>query len=354
MYISPLVAIDIGSYSLKVIELVAGSKPSLRRVKSLGELTLPAGAVSQGIIQAPEVVGEQLRLLLRHLGIGYLLRRAAISVGGGACMIKVVDFDLSGEQDLEEEIFSQAEEVLQTDINDLYFDYFEQQSFEDSSKIRVVLAGARREIVDARISLIKQLKLKVGVVDCEAFALTNTVEQSYGSMPGLVMVVNIGLSSSQVIFIRNGQYLYNRDLGSGGEFFTRSIADASGFDMDRAERTKIDYSLGKLEPSSEIVKSIGDAQEQFVNDLQMICDFFFQSPAAPVDDSEIRGVLLTGGGALLTGLQREIADRLATRVELLNPFQHTEETRQYSSKSLYSRKCTFATAFGLGLREYSF
>ena len=65
MFENPLVAIDIGSHSIKVVEI---SGTTEKQVVRTGLRTLPPGAIVNGIIKDRAVVRKNLVALLKELG----------------------------------------------------------------------------------------------------------------------------------------------------------------------------------------------------------------------------------------------------------------------------------------------
>lgn len=354
MYLAPLIAIDIGSYSIKIIEVVKGKAGSRPKIRKAGEKILPRGAVTQGLIRSPEIVQDGIDKLLKEIGVSRFLRRAAISLGGGACIINTVSIKTDSSKEIEELVYERAGEELESDLNDLYFDWFECPSSLDSTDVDAVIAGAKREIVDKRVEMLKNIKLRTGAVDCNSFALCNAVNHSYGRIAGTVALTNIGASSTQIVFICDGVYLYTRDIGLGGEHFTRAISESEGCELDVAEKIKIDFCTGKRKATASILECLQNALEKFASELKMNIDFFLQSGVAPVDQADVKGILLCGGGAKLTGLADALVQGLDIEVESLNPFLNIEERSKASLKELDSKQVVFANVFGLGLRDYSY
>src|SRR4051812_21764950 len=117
MFGRPLIAIDIGSTAIKVVEMTGTKQKKLR---AIGLEVLPPGVVVDGVIQNQDTVVQVLKELLKKLKISPRGRRAALSLGGSSVMIKKVALmKKEDESDLGEQVFYEAEQQFQTDMDEL-------------------------------------------------------------------------------------------------------------------------------------------------------------------------------------------------------------------------------------------
>lgn len=169
-----LIAIDIGSSAIKVVEMRGGSQ---KKLAAIGSEALPRGAIVDGMIQDAASVETVLADLLGKLGIRTMGRRAAISLGGSAVIIKKVNFPNTGDDlELADLVEVEASQHFQYDTGDLYYDYHMISPHPESTERSVILVGAKKSIVDTYIGVVKATGLKIGVVDCDVFAQANMFE----------------------------------------------------------------------------------------------------------------------------------------------------------------------------------
>ncbi len=349
MFENPMLAIDIGSYSVKIVEIAGTTDKQLTRV---GVKVLPAGAIVNGIIQDKVAVCECIISLLKELGVRKFLRRAALAISGSAVIVKHSKIIPSDDRDIAEQVFALAEEQFQTDMNELYFDYH-LSSPENAFEQFAVMIGTRRETIRERVEIIRKSGLLIGCIDCDLFALSNIVEQNFGAIPGIIAIMNMGAHTSQVVFTADGEYLYSREIAVGGDFYTKGLADLLGMTMENAEELKLNISRSLTQMTPEVDAAFKTMHNQIISEFQMSVELFLQSGEAPIGQNAVRGLFLAGGGSLICGLTEALGEKLEIPARHLNPFETIATSKKIRSNEdfrLYGS--AFGVAAGLGLRRF--
>lgn len=346
-----LIAVDIGSSSIKMMELSGGSS---RKLKSYGIELLPPGAIDDGVILENSAVKDTVAKLASSMRVKG--RRAAVSLSGSGVLVRKVTVPVGRDVGLEEQIPFHAEQAFQLDPSGLYYDFVRLPSNDGNpDEIDILLVGARRETVEQYVVCVKEAGMKLGVIECNAFSLFNAFEQNYGSMEGLVALVNVGASHTQIALINNGVFLFNRDIPIGGATYTRRIMELLGKSYDESERRKIAFSIsGTSESSEEILRVMGEINEQLVYELNGTLSYFLKTEAANSADT-LKYVFMTGGASRTPGLDSAVASYLKAPVYPLNPFQRIEVSgNQFGASSLghlATVSSVLGVATGLGLRR---
>jgi type IV pilus assembly protein PilM len=349
MFGRPLVAIDIGSSAIKVVEMLGQRQ---RKLGAIGLEVLPSGAVVDGMIQNQEAVETVLRELLRKLKIGSRGRRVALALGGSSVVVKKVAVALKDGNELGEQVNYEAEQHFQADISEIYFDWTELANAPAPEGERpVLLAGARREMVEQYLAAVRAVGMRTGVIECDAFSIANMFEYNYGVVEGLTALVNIGASATKVSLLTRGEYVYARDLPIAGEEYSRQIMDAMGVDRDNAETLKVGVSQGDQRVPLELHKVLGTVNEQLVAEIQTTIDFYAQSSDPSARESGLTSVFLTGGGSRILGLDAALAAALQVPVQIVNPFQRVEvNPKKFQMDYILMQGHLYGVAVGLGLR----
>ncbi len=350
VFARPLIAIDIGSSSVKVVEL---SGKNDRKLRAIGLEMLPDGYVVDGAIQNPEMVEGIIHGLLKRMKIMTTGRRVAIALGGSSLLVKKVGFPpMANSAELHEQIYYQAEQHFQHDLDELYFDYHEISKVPDhTGNIPVLLVGAKREVVEQYLSLIRGLGMKVGAIDCDILSVVNMFEYNYGVADALIAIVNIGASTTQVSLNFRGEYLYTRDIAIGGNDYSQRLMSVLAIDKVNAESLKVAASLGEDSLPAAVHDVINEVNQQIVTELQMTFDYFLQSGGGPPDLRKVKHVFLSGGGSRTIGLDAAIAASVQIPVQIINPFHRIDvNPRRFQLDYILSQGHLYGVAVGLALR----
>ncbi|MFZ7110359.1 MAG: type IV pilus assembly protein PilM [Desulfatiglandales bacterium] len=348
-----LVGLDIGSHSIKLIEIEDTKKGML--LKNFGIIGLPEGAVSEGTIKEMEIVSSAIKNLYKNLRVKN--KNVAASISGYSVIIKKISIDKREESELENTIHEEAEQYIPFDINDVNIDYEiltspdktgdEAVDGDESDLMEVMLVAAKKDIVEDYIGLLQLTGLKPGVLDADAFALQNAFEMSSGTTGGCFALVNVGAVEIGVNAIKDGVSLFTRDSSCGGFQINEAIMEKFGVSYEEAEKIK----LGAAEPQidkealEEIFTSV---VSDWVNEIKRAVDFL----ATTYPDETIEKIFVSGGACRIPGFQKYLSMETQIPVEELNPFANLKiNEKVFDPKYLGYMAPQAAVAVGLALRS---
>jgi len=344
----PLIAVDIGSSSIKMMELKRSG--TSYAMKSFAIQPLPEGAIEDGAIQNNAIVKDVIHSIATQLGVKG--RRAAISLSGSGVLIRRVTVPVGKDVILEEQIPFYAEQAFQLDPSGLYYDFVKVPRQKSESEVEVLLVGARREIVESYVVCVREAGLRLGVIECNAFSLFNAFEKNYGSLDGLVCLINVGASSTQITFLLDGHFLFSRDIALAGSTYTRRMTDMFQISFAQADRQKIMFSMtGKSSRASDILNIMRDVNDQIVHEVTGTLSYFIQTGDVPSDQT-LRYVFVTGGASRTPELDQALASALKVPIYQLNPFQRISSNKaKIGMEEIGLQSPLLAIAAGLSLRK---
>ncbi len=306
-----IIGLDIGSFAIKICEM--NSSGDKLKLQSLGSCRLPGGVIEDGELADPETAAEAISSLLNNLKIKN--RKVGISVSGYSVILKKINLAVMGDTELEEHIYSEAEQYIPFDINDVYLDFHNlHTNTETESRTDIMLVAAKKEVVDGYLQMLEDLNLKPVLVDVDAFALENSYEVNFGSNENITLV-DIGSEKISINIISRGSSLFARDAAMGGRHLTEEIQVRLGLDFDLAERLK----TGEEEAGEHrevLAEIINENAITWLMEIQKALDFH----QANFPESALDKIVLSGGGARIKNLDQLLARETGLRVEIFNPF----------------------------------
>jgi type IV pilus assembly protein PilM len=342
-----LIAIDIGSSSIKVVQI--SGYPNKTSMANFAMDLLPEGSIVNGIVVDGLAITQVLKKIISELKLKG--RRASISVSGSGVMLKKIRVPSSANATVSEQVQQQAAESFQLDLAEMYFDYVEMGRDQESvDSVDVLLVGARREVIEQYVSIVKGAGLEIGAMEASAISVANMFEANYGAMDDLVALVSIGASHLQVGFVERGRFLYSQEMPIGGDQYTNLIMQSMNVKREVAEQIKIAASTNPAAITPELQKIIDEVNTLISNDIRQ-CFAFFQSSPEGSQVGPIKYCFLTGGASRTLNLDSVIAAAIQVPVHFANPFQRIQITaKNFQTEQIAAIGSMVSCAVGLGLR----
>jgi type IV pilus assembly protein PilM len=314
-----VVGLDIGSHAVKVCQLKRTS--SGYTILTLGSTVLPEGAVEDGTLNDPEVVAKAISDLLKNLKIKN--KKVGFSISGYSVIVKKVNLAVMGEAQLEDHIMSEAEQYIPFDIEDVYLDFQDLKTgLKETDRTDVMLVAAKKEIVDDYLDMLGSLDLTPVIVDVDGFALENTYEFNYQKNEN-VALVDIGASKMSINILSQGISVVARDIIVGSRQLTEQIQNVFDIDFEEAEGLKVG-SIQDEEKREEIEDIFSTTCTQWILEIKKAIDLYHSNHP----DHPLKKLILSGGGAKVSGFIDFLAQETNINVELFNPFLKMSSNRK--------------------------
>jgi type IV pilus assembly protein PilM len=353
-----LVGLDIGSHSIKLVELNYGKKGMA--LKNFGIIGLPKDAIVEGTIKEIEVVASVIKDLYKNLNVKN--KNVATSISGFSVIVKKISISKRDESELDSSIHEEAEQYIPFDISDVNLDYEvlkvkEEGTGEEgaadggpkkgTSLMDVLLVAAKKDIIEDYESLIHLAGLNPVIMDVDAFALQNAFETSAGDLSGCYAIINVGAEELGINAVKNGVSIFTRDSSYGGSQITEAIMSKFNVSFEEAEKiklggTKIDKEKGALE---EIFTTTVSG---WVQEIKRALDFL----STTYPDESIEKILVSGGAYRIPGFLKYLEQETGIPVEELNPFANLQiNEKVFDPRYLSYIAPQAGVAVGLALRS---
>ena len=308
-----VVGLDIGTSAVKVVELKP--KGAGYNLSGFGLARVPAGAIQGGEVRQPDAVQQTIRQALVNGGIQ--ATEAVIGVSGGSVIAKRVSLPKMSESELGESIRWEAEQHIPFDIDDVNIDF--QILRQDGPQLEVMLVAVKKGKVQSYADVVEACGLNVVVVDVDVFALETQYEHNEpGQGNEAIALVNIGHETTNTSILQGGRNVYTRDIFVGGRQYASTISQR--FDLAPAEAEALvrgeqgPVSWAEVEPVVDLVS------QEIGQEIQRTLDSF----GTTAEHERIQRIFLSGGCALIPGLQEFLAGQWGMEVIRANPFKRID------------------------------
>lgn len=339
-----LVGLDIGSRTIKVGEVM--NTKSGYRLKNFGSVNITPGVIEEGELQDPEAVARFIRELYKSNGIK--AQNVAISIGGYSVIVKKISIQAMSEEELNEAISHEAEQYIPFDISEVNLDFQILGEAESSpEQMNVLLVAAKKEMIAEYIELVQSAGLNPCIIDVDAFALQNIFEINYDLPDEAVALIDIGAGKTSLNIVKGDSSLFMRDVSLGCHQINEQIVSSLDCSEEEAEAIKIDEKQKKMSPDeySEIISSIST---DWCEEIRKALDYYYSTDP----EDSIQRIILSGGGAHISGLRELLASELSTEVENINPFGAIDiNSKKFEPSYLQQIAPQAAICLGLALRR---
>ena len=344
---SEVVAIDIGSNSVKMVQLERDQTGRYRLV-SWGREELASDTIVDGSVMNTGAVVDVIKALSGKSG---KVKNVVASIAGNSVIIKRITLQSMSMEELEEQIKWEAEQYIPFDINDVNIDVqILEGAHPDPSQMDVLLVAARRDLVNENMSLFQQSGLSPVVMDIDSFALANMFKVNYPELDdrGVVALVNVGDNSINIHVLRDGISVFTRDLSVGGRSFTEELQRNLTISFEEAEKLKIGDDDNPI--TYEIEQVLADAADSLAADIRNTLDFYLSTSM----DGIIDRILLTGGASQTPRFKEALYRQSGIPVEFADPFRNIiVDEREFKPDFLEEIAPQFSVAIGLAIRTPS-
>jgi type IV pilus assembly protein PilM len=312
-----LVGLDIGSHSLKLVEIVETPKQGYVLNRFL-QIPVAKGVLVEGV----PVEQQELALNIKELFKKSKCKRKGVvtSLSGHSIVVKKVSFPTMSEEELRDLIKDEVGKYLPFEnTEDVNFDFqILGENEYNPSQMEVILVAAKSDIVNGYTDAVRDAGLSPIIMDVDSFAIETMYEENYEFEDNeMAVLVNIGASMTNINVVRGGASVFTRDFNLAGNSITEAVQQKFGVDFEEAERLKIEGVDGIDSARAEFQNNLIAYADPICTEIERSVDYF----RSTYGGDYIKHTLLSGGTALIPGIVGDLSRRLDIETEIVNPFK---------------------------------
>ena len=309
-----VVGLDLGSSVVKAVELsLLGSEPVLT---GFGRAEIPPGGSLE------EAVTAALATLRGRT------KRCVSGVGGQSTVVRYISMLPMTHEELLQAVRFEADKFLPFDADEVVLDCQQLQARtnhegeSDGSKIPVLVAACRRQLIEEQVQVVEQAGLLPIAVDLDLFALANAwdlcglqeedMPQEEGAPQGAQALIDVGASRTLINVLRGGETCFSREIAIGGADMTQAVARRLGVEPFEAEAIKRAGDVHEV----EVGASVAPLLEDLANEIALSIDYVEHHEGVEVSE-----LLLSGGGSLISGMATSIEQATTRTTRIWNPLE---------------------------------
>lgn len=341
-----LVSIDIGSSSIKIVEI--GKKQNELVLEKYQLVPLPDACITGHHIDSYSILTEKLKDAIT--ASGYANRDTAIVLSGPQVVIQLIKVPSGlADNQLAMHVELEAEKYLPFNTEEIALDFdVIDNGKKQKGHCEVLLAATKKSLIDEYINILKAANLNVKVMDIYScvvgrlskYVVSKQLQEDINDK--VIAMIDIGHDILTVSICKNERQIYIKEQNFGGRVLNDLIQ------KEHAVDTKIASTLKFKHEDPAVLKLIETFNNQAVIQIYHMLQFFYAS----VSSEKIDYIFIFGGSANLPKLGSAIQERMGITVKVLDPFANINIERFHDDKVLLEIRTTLSLACGLALRSY--
>lgn len=318
------VGLDIGTSGVRAAQLQLGKGGVT--LERFGQVALPVGAVRDGEVADPHVVGAAIKQLWTQAK--FTTKKVTVGVANQKVVVRQVDLPWMPLPELRKSLAFHVQDVIPIPVDQAILDVhpLEEVSSDSGARLqRVLLVAASRDMIDSTMAAVTTAGLEPTIIDLTPFAVLRSLARPdhLGLSEEAEALVDVGASVTNIIIHQGGVPRFVRILLLGGNDITEAVAERMGVPVEQAEVVKqqmgmpADVVSAGAHPASRVLEAAGSS---WVEEVRGSLDYYMAQSAS----MRLSRIVVSGGGGQLRGLANRLS--LATRLPVVpgTPMSHLD------------------------------
>ncbi|WJG11246.1 type IV pilus assembly protein PilM [Aliiglaciecola sp. LCG003] len=339
-----MIGLDIGTRFVKAV--LFESDGGQIKVQSFACEQIIGNAFADREIKDFDAVGNALKKV--KMAMKTKNKNVAVAISGSTVLTKIVymdpdqqDFELEGQIEIE------ADSLIPYPLEEVYID-FEQigESKTHTGKVDVLLSAAHKDMVDSRVTLLREIQFEPKVMDIEGYALGNALcsfAKQQNDEP--IICLNIGASLLQLCVVKDNQVIYSKEHSFGMDSLIQDLSIIHTLEKQETERQLLNGELPATWRQDTFPIFLANLNQHISRAMQMyISSTHSERPQA---------IMICGGGANIEEIATDLEHELAVSVSVFNPFAEMQISEKALQQGVDKVAPQLAIAAGLAARSFA-
>lgn len=328
------VGLDISDLSLKLVQL--DRVRDKIKIQALSKLNLPKGVIENGEIKNKSELVKAVKKIISAPMYGKVSSGEVVAcLPESKTFIKLIEINKSPNA-LADVVGNEIEKHVPLAAEEIYYDWQIIEELPD--KYFVLIGAAPKNIVNQYTEMLDETKLSPVALEIEPVAICrcllkeeapNQKPKPFAEKDGMGAGVNyalidIGANHTCMIFYSGNSVLFTMSLPISGEAITAKIQQALNLTPDQAEKAKIICGLDEAKANGVIKDILADNIKSLIEKIKESIVFYenYFGRRGPLNQ-----IILCGGGANITDLDKIIGKELSLEVKLADSLANLSEAK---------------------------
>jgi type IV pilus assembly protein PilM len=314
-----VVGIDIGSSSIKVVELQ--ERKGVVTLTTYGELQLGPYAqkqIGESVTLTPQEEQEALVDIIRESAV--TARKAVFAMPLSSSFVTNISLEAGPSADLAALVRVEARKVIPASLSEVTLDWAEVDrplkaagSTDDNQAGRrdVLIAAIQNNALERFKALMQFAGIEQPPTEIECFS---TIRSLYNTKQKDIAIMDIGAISTKLYIARSGLLMRIHRIRAGGAIATNRIASVLTVGFEDAELKKQNADQGDVH-FADMKRAHDSSYERAFREFGQVLKEYEEKNSVNIDT-----VYLSGGGAMFPGIETLLQNVVSRTVVRAEPF----------------------------------
>lgn len=332
MAVKNLLGVDIGSSSIKLVELDKKGEKFLLR--AIGEIVIPSGLLASESEESLSTLSFYLKKLVSDSGCH--TNNVVSVIPSENIFFSTVSFPSMSKEELDYAM----EWEIKRQIHDYEDRVISWEIINQDKGFEIFLAAAPRMSVSKHLDILKRSGLNPISLETEPIALTRSL---IGGERKDAIVIHMGTSFSFCMLVQQGVLKIVRNLKTGENEMIRTLVSREG-DYIEIKKTLYKDGISKSKENEKNYNTLKLVLRGLISETKRLSGFYQERA-----QKNISQIIISGGCASIPGITEYLSEALFSEVQIANPWFKLDHSFIKDSKKLVELGPRFAVAVGLAM-----
>ncbi len=338
-----VIGLDIGSYSIKAVEIVNTFKSY--EITNFYEVVIPN---IEGV-PLDAIVPVCMEQLFRENDLK--ADRILTAMPGQFISSRVLPFNFSDPRKIEASIMVELEDQVPFNMDDMIIDH--QILGTAYGKTMALAVMTRKTFLKNFLDLLSRINIDPKLIDVDSLAFYNISSEVTENDDLNYALVDIGNEKTTVCIVRNGLLRMFRSINLGGRYITDFLA--RDLQVDFAEAQRIKHAVSRVQVGDQSLDDLSPRDRTVVERMTLAVNSIVKELGRTFysyknwDKQEISKVIISGGTSLITDFDTFLSKQLEVDVEKFT----LQKSNLNFNPSLELNEAKLAQSLAIGIRAVS-
>ncbi|MBD3426181.1 MAG: type IV pilus assembly protein PilM [Candidatus Omnitrophica bacterium] len=326
------VGLDIGSYAIKAVSVKKEGENNILTAYNIKKI--PFGAKESDTKQLIAETFDEIDLHPEEVNLGF---------SGPSVIVRFIDLPKMNKEQLASALNFEAEKYIPFNVNEVVMDFIMLGDSPEAGKMRVLLAAAKKDLVESKVRLLEELGMHINILDIDSLAMFNAFMASNPVEETGSAFFHSGHSQTDMLITVGKEPCFMRQVQIGGRDIYKAISKDMDIPAEKAEELLLGPEAGDREAVERAAQSILD---DIVREMQLSFGYFENRYGASVSN-----VYCSGGMMFQENIVKYLASKTGFELKTWNPVEGMQLADHILKEDVDRVASQLAVSIGLALRS---